>query len=186
MRASFRFRFPCGRIQKSCAGMNDSKLVVNGKEVDAFALRALDGPVMFERRGDALLVDQLPEAPMVHRHLCMVWGAFALFAVLFIVAPLALAVPKIENRQGCVVFADAAVVAAAGVKHKLAREVLNALLHDVYKVNAKESEEIMQFVLDVLYAHPDLAKEPGEFSRLLFGTCMRNEGSLDSILGEKT
>lgn len=79
--------------------MNASKIVVNGKTSDVFALRELDGPVMFERRGDVLLVNQLQEEqPMKTNHMRVVWGSFALLAALFVLVPTVAAAPTFKTE----------------------------------------------------------------------------------------
>ena len=103
--------------------MNASSIVVNGRRADALALREIDGPVLFERRGSELHVTNL-EAPMKH-HLKVVWGSFALLVALLVVVPVACAAEvfraNMEKGPMSLKLLEARCSDAAVLKHLMQR-----------------------------------------------------------------
>jgi hypothetical protein len=106
-------------------------------------------------------------------------GLFLLVAT----AP-AIAAPQILSQEGCYMLADVGVTSRAMVSEGVDEVTVNRILRKIYRINPEFPEWNTIIPLVVKAAMKVTEGTPGDFARLLGGTCINNRGNLDSILGD--
>ncbi|MGH8764211.1 MAG: hypothetical protein ACRET8_00685 [Burkholderiales bacterium] len=106
-----------------------------------------------------------------------------LVAVLFVVAP-ASAAPKATHPEDCRQFMNLALYSAALIKNKVPRRTIEASLREVFIFLNDDAVLIGKLIFDQAYREIARGTRPAVFASRLGTACMRNDGDMDSVLGE--
>lgn len=107
----------------------------------------------------------------------------AVAALALPLASTALGAPRAESPQECTVAADMAVVARSLAEEQVQRSKAGAIMSRIYDTGASErGKELMQQILDAAYIKKDSSTR--NFAEELLVACLRNEGDMDSVLGD--
>ena len=110
-------------------------------------------------------------------------AALAILAgVLTLVARDALAAPRANGPQECLVFADMALVARAAAEEGVGRAALDRMALKIYQMNDGRVREIAGLVVTQAYRE---RRSPLDYAVALAEACMKG-GNLDPVLGGGT
>jgi len=96
----------------------------------------------------------------------------------------ALAEPRANSVEECMVYADLALVASTMAKHGIARDKTSQMIPDMYELANGDAQEIATRIVEIAYG-PNASKitDPKTFASAFGNMCVRNGGRMDALLG---
>jgi lipopolysaccharide export LptBFGC system permease protein LptF len=91
--------------------------------------------------------------------------------------------PRAESAQECAIAADMAIVARSLAQENVHRDKASAIMTRVYDVAESErGKTLMQDIIEAAYKD----QRPSQrFAEMLFSTCMKSAGNMDTVLGSR-
>ena len=91
--------------------------------------------------------------------------------------------PRAESAQECAIAADMAIVARSLAQESVHRDKANAIMTRVYDV--AESQRGKALMNDIIEAAYKDQRPSQRFAEMLFSTCMKSAGNMDTVLGSR-
>lgn len=104
------------------------------------------------------------------------------------------AAPRAESAMECGIAADMAVVAHSLAREQIQRPKADAIMVRIYDVSSSErGKELMRDITDAAYsaqeetnASAGTTASSQKFAEDLFATCMKSDGDMDTMLGQRS